>query len=483
MADDTASTDETTRLLNTRPSPTSHPHSNNHKSSGGKNVIAITPWRIILSAAAAAVLLMLNIGSDMQLQQQQQRCSVDAVQSEVAYINGWKDSFEFLPAMLLVLPYGVLTDRIGRKPVLLLAIVGCILNNVWIRVVYWFSDVFPLRAVWFGGLWQVIGAGTVTFSSVFYVLVADVCPAEQRIVAFAHLQTAALFSKLVFVPTGGAMLAVNPWLPMFISSVFLLAGLCATVLFVPELCHPHHDRHASKAGSLGRRIRAHMASSGAFVRWLAKNRSVVLLMPCFFLISLGEQSNGTLLLQYASKQLGWSLADASYLLSLAAGVHLFDLIILVPTISTFLIQQLHLHEAAKDKRVAQLCVSFLVGGSMALFLGGTSSTWIMLGQLLMALGLAIAIPGRSMLTGIVEPRHLGALYTSVSVLTYGGILVGGPLLANVFHWGMSLGDFWIGLPFFVSAGCFAVTLVVISVADVAGDVASDIGGPEGDGLA
>lgn len=107
--------------------------------------------------------------------------------------------------MILAVPYGTLADRVGRKKIFLLAIVGCFLNDVWIRVVCelplslchlasifgprnltflncldWFSDTLPVRAVWFGGLWQLIGGGAATFSSVSFVLVADICPAEQR---------------------------------------------------------------------------------------------------------------------------------------------------------------------------------------------------------------------------------------------------------------------------------------------------------------
>ncbi|GAW18397.1 hypothetical protein ANO14919_078720 [Xylariales sp. No.14919] len=63
------------------------------------------------------------------------QCKVEAVQSEVAYINGWKDAFEMIPAILLAVPYGALADRIGRKKVFLLAVLGCFINDVWIRLV------------------------------------------------------------------------------------------------------------------------------------------------------------------------------------------------------------------------------------------------------------------------------------------------------------------------------------------------------------
>jgi len=63
------------------------------------------------------------------------RCKIDAVQSEVAFVNGWKDVFEMLPAIILAVPYGALADRIGRKTVFLLAIVGIAMNDVWMRLV------------------------------------------------------------------------------------------------------------------------------------------------------------------------------------------------------------------------------------------------------------------------------------------------------------------------------------------------------------
>lgn len=77
-------------------------------------------WVTILSAAA--VLLVLNMGSYVSLAAQTtilqdivcedyyrqvqpdhrnitlgEKCKIDTIQSEVAYINGWKDVFEILP--------------------------------------------------------------------------------------------------------------------------------------------------------------------------------------------------------------------------------------------------------------------------------------------------------------------------------------------------------------------------------------------------
>jgi MFS family permease len=65
-------------------------------------------------------------------------CKVALVQSELAAVNGWKDTFDALPGILLSIPYGVLADRIGRKPCLLLGLLGVILGEIWARIVCMF---------------------------------------------------------------------------------------------------------------------------------------------------------------------------------------------------------------------------------------------------------------------------------------------------------------------------------------------------------
>jgi MFS family permease len=156
-------------------------------------------------------------------------------------------------------------------------------------------------------------------------------------------------------------------------------------------------------------------------------------------------------------------SQASFLISLGAGVNLVVLAILLPTLSVFLLRRMHLHEMAKDKRIAQICGICLTAGSAMVFL---AKSWITLtiGETLASLGYSITVPARSIVTGMVERRHLGALYMVISVLTYASVLGGGPLFASTFKWGMQLGDFWAGMPFLIAGGCFLFALLAVSVA-------------------
>jgi MFS family permease len=62
-------------------------------------------------------------------------CKSEAVQAELALVLGYKIMFEVLPSIFLSLPYGVLSDHWGRKPVIYLGIVGMLLGELWVRLV------------------------------------------------------------------------------------------------------------------------------------------------------------------------------------------------------------------------------------------------------------------------------------------------------------------------------------------------------------
>lgn len=142
-------------------------------------------------------------------------------------------------------------------------------------------------------------------------------------------------------------------------------------------------------------------------------------------------------------------------------MNLVVLVLLIPALSSFLVRGLHLHEMLKDKRMAQISGVFLVAGSTTVAI---ADSWIpmVLGEVLFSLGFAFAVPARSLVTGMVEQRHLGTLYTVISVLTYIGVITGEPLFAAAFRWGMQLGSSWIGLPYLFAAACFVLILVAVS---------------------
>jgi hypothetical protein len=300
-----------------------------------------------------------------------------------------------------------------------------------------------------------------------------------------------LLAELLFVPLGGALSSRNPWLPMLISSILAILSIIIAFLFLPETLPstatsgietvaPNEHRVGNVKNDIYIRVKK-LVEAG---RWAKRSIRVLIVVTCFATYALGAQARGgSILLQYISKRLGWSIGQvrtihslqvsvcllipalyqATYLVSLGTGVNLAVHAILIPALSAFFLLRLRLHEMAKDKRLAQLSSIFLIVGAGTIFLA-TSWPAISAGQILSSLGAAFLIPVRSVATSMVAQEHFAALYTGISVMAYAGMLTGGPLFASTFRWGMRLGDFWTGMPYLVAAGFFILALIAVSTA-------------------
>lgn len=74
-----------------------------------------------------------QIGSDGSVPEK--LCKVDEVQQKLAMIFGWQDMFDAVPGIFLAVPYGALADRVGRKWIFTVSLLGLQLSSVWILVI------------------------------------------------------------------------------------------------------------------------------------------------------------------------------------------------------------------------------------------------------------------------------------------------------------------------------------------------------------
>lgn len=131
------------------------------------------------------------------------RCKRDDVQGTLATIRGWAYTFDCLPGILGAVPYGIMSDKWGRKPVFVLAIFGLVLSIGWVLIVcksehchgrsgvgtrelilmlvpVYFSNIFPLWTIWFGSAFQFIGGSSSVMTAMLYTMGADVTPVADR---------------------------------------------------------------------------------------------------------------------------------------------------------------------------------------------------------------------------------------------------------------------------------------------------------------
>ncbi|KAJ5366109.1 hypothetical protein N7541_000050 [Penicillium brevicompactum] len=385
-------------------------------------------------------------------------CKVEPVQSELALINGWREMFDNIPAIAVSIPYGV---------VLLIAMVGCLLSDIWVGVVTWFPDVFPLRAVWFSGIWQLIGGGGASISSMAFAMIADSCPADLRTTAFSQVHAAVLVAELQ---------TSTPWIPVFGAAIFMVLGILLAYVVVPDVRPAGSKREGGSDGdflssaqeshptwlmSIHHRWRKIVDEFRKDSSWI-RDVNILLIMASFFVCQLGRMISG-ITLQYAAAKFHWKFDKASLLISLRAGVNLFVLAAIIPALSYILVKRFKLNDVVKDKQITQINGVCLIIGSFVMFLAASPGT-LVFGQTVFALGFAFSVTARSFLTGMVDPMHIGTVFTGVTTMLYGGLVIGSPMLAKTLQWGLQLGGIWVGLPFLLAAVLFTLALSAISAA-------------------
>ncbi|KAM0739785.1 hypothetical protein ACQRIT_004969 [Beauveria bassiana] len=410
-------------------------------------------------------------------------CKVEPVQAELAVINGWKETFDTIPGVLVSIPYGALANHIGRTNVLVLALFGSLLSECWLALVCWLPQKLPLRALWFSGVFQLIGGGGATVMAMCFTMIADMCTPQQRTTSFSYIQAAVLMSEIISIPLGSAFVSTNPWIPILGSVGILAATLVVVLLFLgryfpssppnyePKCGKDHHDdEHVSSnpvmdsaAASLQKQAMS-TTSVNAVGHWLS--RDVLLMLVAFFCCQLSRQFS-SVLLQFSSFKFSWDYAKASYLLPLRAGINLVVLFWVIPHLVRFFTKQRGLVQWQADKYVTLISGVCLAVGSVLIFLSA-DPLGLVLGQTLIALGFSFTVTARSFLTAMVEPRFMSLLYSGVTSVTYAGLIVGGPVFSTVFEWGLKLGGIWVGLPFLVAAVLFTVATLTTLAATVTG---------------
>lgn len=136
-----------------------------------------------------------------------------------------------------------------------------------------------------------------------------------RTSAFSQIRSAKLLSQLLFVPLGGALISLNPWLPMWVGTGFQILGILSAIILVPSDC-PSSDQSEDREPLLDdvasdtapTKSRSISSILGELSGWAAANSRLVPLVLSFFVFQLGEQAGLTLLLQYAAKRLNWTLS-------------------------------------------------------------------------------------------------------------------------------------------------------------------------------
>ncbi|TIC99773.1 Efflux pump ustT [Colletotrichum higginsianum] len=409
-------------------------------------------------------------------------CKVDEVQKDLAWLGGWQSLIGAVVNMLVAFPYGVLSDRIGRKAGMLLAYVGTVFAFSWSPFILARFPGLNIYVLFLGSTFFLIGGGIVVVFNNIYAMAADVSTEKDRASNFVFLSVGAVAGGLLGPVTSGFLMErYGPWVPIrlvfvFTPSVFLIMLLLPETLRggkassslspPPSPDGPNKQQQQQQQVSFSDAVREGLAHGLSELREsisILRNRNILLcLVPPLISSPLAAAQMHTLP-QYISKNFGWTLAQTSFLLSPLGLGHLGILLVL-PWISTVIVNpagRFRRTGFGKDALLAKASYMMIAGGALIEALSRDIVVFLV-GLVVGTLGSASGPLTRAMITEFVSTEHTSRLYALTSMVDTLGSPLGGPVLAWAFSVGLEKKGGWKGLPWFYVS--FLATLALAALA-------------------
>ncbi|XWW92147.1 hypothetical protein V2A60_000069 [Cordyceps javanica] len=394
-------------------------------------------------------------------------CKERPVQDAVAQLFGWQTFFDGIPGLVLAMYFGVLADKHGRRGVLFLSMLGQTIGLMWVLFISWTE--WPLKLMWLSSLCLMIGGGATVTSAVGMMILTDSTSEDKRSQVFFLAQTVLIVAELIGPLVSSKLMQINLWIP-------ILIGLGCTVVTmilagsVPETLQPKAktvEEDGSEDGPQGiqGRLSGTWKHISTTLRYIASNRSLVLLVVTFLVMDYSRQSL-SVLLQYISTRYSLPIAKANYMLSFRAFAQLITFALILPALDTYMVKKLAVPPRRKDLRLCRASIMLIMTSFGLLVIA--PRVWVAaIAIVFYTFGSGFGSFARSLASALVEKDMIGTLLTSVAIMDTTGSLLAGPIVAQTFSWSLNLDGVGRGLPYLCSfLLCGLATVALFQVRSV-----------------
>ncbi|KAK8075202.1 major facilitator superfamily transporter [Apiospora hydei] len=394
-------------------------------------------------------------------------CKLDSIQSKVAFIFAMYELVQSLAGFIAAFPWGIAADRLGRKPVVGLAITGICLSSLWVMMVLAWYTVIPLWVLTLAGGFHFIGGGNAMITAALLSMVSDVIPEERRAVSFMRFHVVAVLGNLVSPALCSLMMAkTGPWPCLWVSIALIVTGTVA-FMFIPETSsHKQHNFQEGEPSQLASGFKGHVTH--IYDRLLEsasilKSSSVIILLATCIVSVPVIVAILQFLVQFISKRYSMPISDTGYVQTAYGIAQVFQSLLVLPYISKALISESTPWPfKMKDERTRDLWLARWSYGALVfgfLLMGAAPSlAFFVFGLFVLSLGSGFNSITRSLMSLYVDPEHRSRLFSLVGMAEVAGAMYGPPMLAGLFALGMRLRGAWIGLPYW---GMACLCLLVI----------------------
>jgi DHA1 family tetracycline resistance protein-like MFS transporter len=302
---------------------------------------------------------------------------------------------------------GVLSDRVGRRPVLLISFFG-------LAVDFLFMAFAP--TLWWLYVGRILNGMTASSFSTAGAYLADVTPPEERARTFGMLTSAFSFGFIIGPTIGGVLGDHNLRLPFIAAAAITAVNWFYGLLILPESLPRERRLPAfqwSRANPLGS------------LRLLRSETGLLGLVSVVFLFQLAQIVLPTIFVLYTTYRYGWSpgVLGLTFLLTGALGV-VVQMFLVGPAVARL-----------GERRV--VLVGLVCGGVGFIWYGAAATG---LGYLLAVPVFAFSgfiMPGlQALMTRRVSPSHQGQLQGATQSLQGIASIVGPAIFGEIFAWSL-----------------------------------------------
>ena len=327
---------------------------------------------------------------------------------------------------------GALSDRYGRRPVLLLGFCGLALN---------FFATALSTALWMLIAVRLVGGAMQANIAVANAYVADITPPEQRAKRFGMLGAMFGVGFILGPVIGGLLGAVSLQLPFFVAGALAVVNLAYGYFVLPESL-PIDKR---------RRFEWKNANPVAALRTLTQLKNTAPLVAVIAFTGLAQFILYTTWVLYTTFKFGWGPVENGWSLAVVGVMSvLVQGVLLGPLLKRFSPQRLALVGLASS------AVAYLLYGAVP-------QGWMMFAVIVFnLLGFTVAAAIQSIISSAADAttqgQTMGAISSVNSLMAVVAPVLGAPLLGAVSH--LPKGDWRIGAPFYFCAALQLAALVL-----------------------
>jgi MFS transporter, DHA1 family, tetracycline resistance protein len=355
-----------------------------------------------------------------------------ASQAEQAFWFG-AITFTFAVANFFASPVlGALSDRFGRRPVLLLGFCGFSISFFVTGIV---TELWPLVAI------RLVSGALMANASIANAYVADITPPAERAKAFGKLGAMIGMGFILGPVLGGLLGGISLHLPFFAAAGLAIVNWLYGFFVLPESLPPERRRP----------FVLREANPISALRGLVELKGVGSLVVVLALSALAQFMTHTSWVLYTSFKFGWGPTQNGWSL-FAIGL------------MSVLVQGVFLSRLLHRFSPQRLAIMGLVSSSICYVLWGAASEgWMLYAVIFInVLGFAVSAAMQSLIANAADPttqgRTAGAVGSLNSMMAVLAPAIGAPLLATVSH--LPHGDWRIGAPFYFCAALQAASTVL-----------------------